>query len=210
MRVTGSIPGEFVFQDGGGTTLALLQNVRPGPVASGGVEVSFETVDVQGTYLALKSRGVVFRTPPRAVTEDADINELLAADFRDPDRHALSITWLVSKAIPGVRLGGRERPREDIRPPEGPQASSLRVALGEPAAVRVPLGGRDQQRDGVARVALQDAGCRVGRRRPRYFVVRATFSDTDPKKALSMDSIFFFFPTASPSWPNSSGPLMCA
>ncbi len=92
MRVTGSIPGEFVFQDGGGTTLALLQNVRPGPVASGGVEVSFETVDVQGTYLALKSRGVVFRTPPRAVTEDADLNELLAADFRDPDRHALSMT----------------------------------------------------------------------------------------------------------------------
>ena len=31
-----------------------------------------------------------------------------------------------------------------------------------------------------------------------------------PKKTLSMGSMFFFLPTASPSCPNSSGPLMWA
>ena len=35
-----------------------------------------------------------------------------------------------------------------------------------------------------------------------------TLSATEAKKSLSIDSMFFFFPLASPSWPNSSGPLM--
>jgi catechol 2,3-dioxygenase-like lactoylglutathione lyase family enzyme len=99
LKVTRSIPGDFVFLDGGGVTLALRQASRPGPVVLGDVEVSFDVDDVQATYLSLKSKGVAFRTPPRAVTEDAEHRQLLAADFRDPDQHILSITGWSAKRI---------------------------------------------------------------------------------------------------------------
>jgi hypothetical protein len=92
MKVARSFPGDFMFLDGGGVTLALRQTSKPGPVVSGDVEISFDTDDVQGRCLSLKSKGVVLRTPPGAPTEDADHNQLLATDFRDPDQHVLSIT----------------------------------------------------------------------------------------------------------------------
>jgi len=97
MTVVRSIPGDFVFLDDGGVTLALRQATGRGRVVPGDVEISFDVDDVQATYLSLRARGVVFRTPPRAVTEDADNNRLLATDFRDPDRHVLSITGWTAK-----------------------------------------------------------------------------------------------------------------
>jgi catechol 2,3-dioxygenase-like lactoylglutathione lyase family enzyme len=57
MTVKYTIPGEFVFLDGGGVTLALSQSGEPQTVVPGAVEVSFETEDVLSTYETLKSRG---------------------------------------------------------------------------------------------------------------------------------------------------------
>ncbi len=91
-----STPGEFAFLDGGGVTLALRSAARAGPVIPGGVEISFEVGDVGATYQELKSKGVTFPYPPRAVTHSGDM-ELLATDFRDPDGHVLSITGWVPR-----------------------------------------------------------------------------------------------------------------
>ena len=42
--------------------------------------------DIEAAYGTLRERGVAFRVAPRIVTGDK-----LAADFRDPDGHVLSI-----------------------------------------------------------------------------------------------------------------------
>jgi catechol 2,3-dioxygenase-like lactoylglutathione lyase family enzyme len=81
-------PGpEFAFLDAGGVTLCLRS--APGLKDSNDerrTEVVFQVEDIQAAHDALKARGVAFRQEPRIVTGDQ-----LAADFRDPDGHVLSI-----------------------------------------------------------------------------------------------------------------------
>jgi catechol 2,3-dioxygenase-like lactoylglutathione lyase family enzyme len=99
LKVVRTIPGDFVFLDGGGVTLALRQ--APG-IGSGQCrdELSFETDDVRAVYAELQSKGVSFTRPPRAVTGDGR-GDLYAADFRDPDSHILSITgWVPNEGAP--------------------------------------------------------------------------------------------------------------
>lgn len=78
---------EFAFLDGGGAGL-ILRSARDlaVPADERWTELVFAVEDVDAAYDALLSRGVVFRVAPRLVTGDQ-----LAADFRDPDGHVLSI-----------------------------------------------------------------------------------------------------------------------
>ena len=78
---------EFTFLDGGGVTLAL-QARKELPPPDGGLrtEIVFGVEDVDAAYRTLGERGVAFRIEPRVVSGDR-----LAADFRDPDGHVLSI-----------------------------------------------------------------------------------------------------------------------
>ena len=95
MKVISIIPGDFAFLDGGEVTLALRE--RTAGSDPGMTEVVFELPDVYAAYESLKSKGLVFSTNPRVVTE-SDTRQLVAADFRDPDGHILSITsWLPKK-----------------------------------------------------------------------------------------------------------------
>jgi hypothetical protein len=95
MKVISTVPGEFVFLDGGGVTLALRE--RSEASNPGLTELVFELPDVYAAYESLKSRGIVFSTDPRVVTE-IGARQLVATDFRDPDGHILSITsWLQRK-----------------------------------------------------------------------------------------------------------------
>jgi len=95
MKVISTIPGDFAFLDGGEVTLALRE--RTAGNNPGMTEVVFELPDVYAAYESLKSKGLVFSTNPRVVTE-SDARQLVAADFRDPDGHILSITsWLPKK-----------------------------------------------------------------------------------------------------------------
>jgi catechol 2,3-dioxygenase-like lactoylglutathione lyase family enzyme len=78
---------EMAFFDGGGVTVCLRQS--PGladPADERRTELVFTVDDIDAAHQALASRGVRFRIEPRIVTGDQ-----LAADFRDPDRHVLSI-----------------------------------------------------------------------------------------------------------------------
>lgn len=94
MTQTGSVPGEFVFLDAGGMTLALREIEASVPKCI--CELSFQVDDVRSTYQELKGRGVAFRVEPRAVTGDGK-RDLYATDFRDPDGHVLSISGWVEK-----------------------------------------------------------------------------------------------------------------
>lgn len=79
--------GDFAFFDGGGVTLSLRRApALKDPAEDGSAEFVFTVDDVDATYESLRSRGVEFRIAPRVVTGDQ-----LAADFRDPDGHVLSI-----------------------------------------------------------------------------------------------------------------------
>jgi catechol 2,3-dioxygenase-like lactoylglutathione lyase family enzyme len=79
--------GEFTFLDAGGVTLVLqAHETLPPPDDGLRTEVVFPVEDIDAAYRALRHRGVVFRIEPRIVTSDR-----LAADFRDPDGHVLSI-----------------------------------------------------------------------------------------------------------------------
>ena len=78
---------EFAFFDGGGVTLCLRQGpAGAAPVQEGRTELVFTVDDIDAAYAALGARGIKFRVEPRIVTGDQ-----LAADFRDPDGHLLSI-----------------------------------------------------------------------------------------------------------------------
>ena len=94
MKVKYTVPGEFVFLDGGGVELALRE--MEGDTVPDLTEVVFQADNVLATYEALKSRGVTFRYPPRAITSSPTA-ELFATDFRDPDGHVLSITGWIQK-----------------------------------------------------------------------------------------------------------------
>lgn len=79
--------GEIAFLDAGGVTL-VLQERKDLPPPDGGLrtEIVFPVDDIDAAHRALRDRGVAFRVEPRVVTGDR-----LAADFRDPDGHVLSI-----------------------------------------------------------------------------------------------------------------------
>lgn len=83
--------GAFAFLDGGGVTLALNEYPGEFPAIPGVTEIVLQVDDVHEAYRNLAGRGVDFRVAPRVVTE-MDGKSLLAADFRDPDGHVLSIT----------------------------------------------------------------------------------------------------------------------
>jgi catechol 2,3-dioxygenase-like lactoylglutathione lyase family enzyme len=79
--------GELTFLDAGGVTLALrLFTDLKDTTDERRVELVFHVANIDAAYAALKGRGVQFRIAPRVVT-----GEILAADFRDPDGHVLSI-----------------------------------------------------------------------------------------------------------------------
>ena len=78
---------EFTFLDADGVTLALQAHpTLPPPDDGERTEIVFAVEDIDAAYQALFARGVSFRVAPRVVTGDR-----LAADFRDPDGHVLSI-----------------------------------------------------------------------------------------------------------------------
>jgi len=83
--------GAFAFFDGGGMTLALNEYPGEFPSVAGVAEIVLRVDDVYEAYRMLAGKGVEFRVEPRVVTE-MDGKNLLAADFRDPDGHVLSIT----------------------------------------------------------------------------------------------------------------------
>ncbi|NIA26207.1 MAG: hypothetical protein GWP04_11650 [Gammaproteobacteria bacterium] len=83
--------GAFAFLDGGGVTLALNEYPGEFPAIPSVAEIVLQVDDVHEVYRTLADRGVEFRVEPRVVTE-MDGRQLLAADFRDPDGHVLSIT----------------------------------------------------------------------------------------------------------------------
>jgi catechol 2,3-dioxygenase-like lactoylglutathione lyase family enzyme len=95
VKVNSTIPGEFVFLDGGGIVVALRE--RSEGANPGLTEVVFEVSDVYAAYQSLRTRGVLFSHHPAVVTE-SNGTQLVATDFRDPDGHILSITsWLSKK-----------------------------------------------------------------------------------------------------------------
>ncbi len=82
----------FAFLDAGPVTLALNQLAQPAAAVTAGMtEIVFEVADITRAYETLRSRGVAFLFEPRVVSQDAT-HDLLAAAFRDPDGHAISIT----------------------------------------------------------------------------------------------------------------------
>ncbi len=76
----------FAFFGAGGVMLALREVVDLREGDERRTEIVFSVDDVDTAYESLKARGVVFRVAPRPVTGDQ-----YAADFRDPDKHLLSI-----------------------------------------------------------------------------------------------------------------------
>ena len=68
-----------------GTIGAGIQSLFGGNITLW-TELVFHVADIDAGHRALSARGVAFRIAPRPVTADR-----LAADFRDPDGHVLSI-----------------------------------------------------------------------------------------------------------------------
>jgi len=86
---------EFSFLSAGGVALVLRAAAGLEPAGDARwSELVFHVEDIDAAYRQLRERGIEFRVEPRVVT-----GEQLAADFRDPDGHVLSIL--------GVRRGGR-------------------------------------------------------------------------------------------------------
>jgi lactoylglutathione lyase len=86
---------EFTFLSAGGVALVLRTAAGLEPAGDPRwSELVFHVEDIDAAHRALAGRGVAFRVEPRIVTGDQ-----LAADFRDPDGHVLSIL--------GPRRGGR-------------------------------------------------------------------------------------------------------
>ena len=86
---------EFAFLSAGGVSVVL--RAAAGLEAAADArwsELVFHVEDIDTAHRQLRERGVAFRVEPRIVTGDQ-----LAADFRDPDGHVLSIL--------GPRGGGR-------------------------------------------------------------------------------------------------------
>jgi len=78
---------EFAFLKAGAVTLGLRRAADLTETNDERrMELVFAVEDVDRAYERLRERGVAFRVMPRVVTGDQ-----LAADFRDPDGHVLSI-----------------------------------------------------------------------------------------------------------------------
>ena len=78
---------EITFLDGGGVTVVLQARKTLSPPDNGDrTEIVLPVDDIDAAYASLGERGVAFRVAPRIITGDR-----LAADFRDPDGHVLSI-----------------------------------------------------------------------------------------------------------------------
>jgi len=82
---------EFAFLDAGGITLALalpLAQALGGSAAKlgGAAELVFAVDNVQSAYEALSAKGIKFVRAPHNVT-----GAQWAANFEDPDGHALSV-----------------------------------------------------------------------------------------------------------------------
>lgn len=88
----------MAFLDAGGTTIVVRTGFDAGP--GDAVEIVLESPDVHRTFAAWRQRGVAFRVELRPVMQ-AGGRHLVAADFRDPDGHLLSLTGWV-EAAPGV------------------------------------------------------------------------------------------------------------
>lgn len=77
---------DFAFFSGGGITLALSTDLsRALGKGAGAVEVVFSVDHVRTVYKELQKRGIDFQVGPRVVT-----GAMWAANFTDPDGHALS------------------------------------------------------------------------------------------------------------------------
>ncbi len=86
LRVKSRFPG-FAFLDTGAATLCLTEQLgRSGENLEGATEVVFAVDDIDEAYERLRDKGVDFYAKPHQVTETD-----WAANFRDPDRHKLSI-----------------------------------------------------------------------------------------------------------------------
>ena len=78
---------EVTFLDAGGVTLVLQTRKALPPTDNGDrTEIVLPVEDIDAAHRTLQERGAAFRVEPRIVTGDR-----LAADFRDPDGHVLSI-----------------------------------------------------------------------------------------------------------------------
>jgi catechol 2,3-dioxygenase-like lactoylglutathione lyase family enzyme len=90
---------EIAFFTAGSVTL-MIQQVPSPDTPSGGLaaftEIVLDVRDIETTHRQLASRGIQFHAAPRVVNSDGR-RELLAAAFRDPDGHALSIAEWVSR-----------------------------------------------------------------------------------------------------------------
>lgn len=75
----------------GGTRLVLRAVPDVAPVNRRLVHLNLEVNDIQATYEELKSAGVRFTYPPRAVNHGARLEQWAAA-FRDPDGHGVALT----------------------------------------------------------------------------------------------------------------------
>lgn len=85
----------FSFLDAGSIKLALnATGADQGPDSSL-TEIVLEVDDVAAHHAALAERGVPFEVEPREVMR-AEGSALLAAHFRDPDGHLMSITGWIS------------------------------------------------------------------------------------------------------------------
>jgi catechol 2,3-dioxygenase-like lactoylglutathione lyase family enzyme len=96
MTVTVESPG-WIELDAGRVTLALHASEKPLERSTPGqAEVVFNVSDIQGTYDALKRKGVTFPQGLKEVhcTEDSTA---YAAPFHDVDHNLLSIYGLVPK-----------------------------------------------------------------------------------------------------------------
>ena len=94
--IVASGDGPFVFLDGGGVQLVLTQ--ADGSVTDDSLtEIVIEADDVLATHNQMLGRGVPFEVELRPVTSD-DRRDLLAAHFRDPDGHVVSLTGWVDRS----------------------------------------------------------------------------------------------------------------
>jgi catechol 2,3-dioxygenase-like lactoylglutathione lyase family enzyme len=77
----------FAFFEGGGCALVMSEGLaRANTYKVGATEVVFGVESVRDSYEELRAKGVEFTHEPRAVS-----GPMFAANFKDPDGHALSI-----------------------------------------------------------------------------------------------------------------------
>lgn len=85
----------FTFLDAGSIKLALNATGTDQDSDSSLTEIVVEVDDVAARYAAMAERGVPFEVEPREVMRAED-SVLVAAHFRDPDGHLMSITgWTI-------------------------------------------------------------------------------------------------------------------